>query len=258
MTVACRLRARLAHLVQLLFEDVRAICENDPAARSPLEVLLVYPGLHALWLHRMAHTLWHANVKTGARLLAHVTRFLTGIEIHPGARIGRRVFIDHGMGVVIGETATVSDDCVLYKEVNLGGTRLSKSVRHPQIGNHVIIGANASLLGAIRVGDHARIGSGSVVVKDVPPGATVVGVPAWVIKRSRVDAAADPTRLPDPVVGMIRALVRQSEKLQERVAVLERRLAADHADRPFPLGDGEELALPRQCTKPGAKEEIWR
>jgi serine O-acetyltransferase len=227
-----------------LAEDVRAICSNDPAARSPIEVLLVYPGLHALWLHRAANSLWERDVRLAARVLAHANRFLTGIEIHPGARIGRRVVIDHGMGIVIGETATVGDDCLLYKGVNLGGTKLERIVRHPQLGNHVVVGANACILGAIHVGDHARIGSGSVVVRDVPAGATVVGVPARIIlpKKARFDAALDHASLPDPVVGMIRALAEQNERLRERVAALEKRLEMVHEEAEFHLPyDGEEL-----------------
>jgi serine O-acetyltransferase len=234
----------LADGVRLAAEDVRAVCANDPAARSPVEVLLVYPGLHALWLHRAAHLLWLRDVKLAARLLAHWNRAVTGIEIHPAARIGRRVVIDHGMGIVIGETATVGDGCLLYKGVNLGGTKLERTVRHPQIGKHVVIGANACILGAIHVGDHARIGSGSVVVKEVPAGATVVGVPARVIlpKNARFDAALDHASLPDPVVEMIRALAEQNERLRERVAALEDKLGLGHSEPSFHLPyEGDEL-----------------
>lgn len=225
-------------------EDIRAVCLNDPAARSPLEVVLVYPGLHALWLHRAAHALWGRDVKLGARVLAHANRFVTGIEIHPAARIGRRVVIDHGMGVVIGETASVGDGCLLYKGVVLGGTSLERSVRHPQIGKNVVIGSNACILGAITVGDHARIGSGSVVVREVPPEATVVGVPARVIvpKSARFDAALDHANLPDPMTDMIRALAEDSEKLRERVLSLEKRLGleTDASSLRLPY-DGDEL-----------------
>lgn len=225
-------------------EDIRAVCLNDPAARSPLEVVLVYPGLHALWLHRAAHALWGRDVKLGARVLAHANRFVTGIEIHPAARIGRRVVIDHGMGVVIGETASVGDGCLLYKGVVLGGTSLEHTVRHPQIGKNVVIGSNACILGAITVGDHARIGSGSVVVREVPPEATVVGVPARVIvpKSARFDAALDHANLPDPMTDMIRALAEDSEKLRERVLSLEKRLGleTDASSLRLPY-DGDEL-----------------
>jgi serine O-acetyltransferase len=232
------------HGVDLAAEDIRAMCQNDPAARSALEVALVYPGLHAVWLHRAAHALWRRDVRLGARVLAYANRFVTGIDIHPAARVGRRVVIDHGMGIVIGETATVGDGCLLYKGVVLGGTSLERAVRHPQIGNGVVIGSNACILGAIHVGDHARIGSGSVVVRDVPPEATVVGVPARIIvpKHARFDAALDHANLPDPVIDMIRALAEQNEKLRERVAALEAKLGLAHEESPFHLPyDGDEL-----------------
>jgi serine O-acetyltransferase len=235
---------RIKRTIELVREDVRAVCANDPAARYPLEVALVYPGLHALWVHRGAHALWQNNVKLGARMVSHVNRFFTGIEIHPAARIGRGVFIDHGMGIVIGETATVGDGCILYKGVVLGGTSLERKVRHPQVGDNVVIGSNACILGAIHVGNHARIGSGSVVVTDVAPEATVVGVPARVIlpKHQRFDAALDHAALPDPVTEMIRALAEQNERLRERVAVLERALGVAHVEPPFHLPyDGAEL-----------------
>jgi serine O-acetyltransferase len=225
-------------------EDIRAVRANDPAARSALEVALVYPGVHALWLHRASHSLWSRDFKLGARVLAYANRFLTGIEIHPGARIGRRVFIDHGMGIVIGETATIGDGCLLYKGVVLGGTSLERTVRHAQVGNDVVIGTNACILGAIHVGDRARIGAGSVVVRDVPAEATVVGVPGRLIvpRRSRFDAGLDHANLPDPVTEMIRALAEQNEKLRERVSALERQLGVGHDEPPFHLPyDGDEL-----------------
>jgi serine O-acetyltransferase len=239
-----RLAERLREGLRLVSEDIRAVCENDPAARNPLEVALVYPGLHALWVHRGAHALWRSNVRLGARIVSHANRFLTGIDIHPAARIGRRVFIDHGMGIVIGETATVGDGCILYKGVVLGGTSLERKVRHPQIGDNVVIGSNACILGAIHVGNHARIGSGSVVVTNVAPEATVVGVPARVIvpKHARFDAALDHAALPDPVTDMIRALAEQNERLRGRVAVLESKLGVSDVEPPFHLPyDGDEL-----------------
>jgi serine O-acetyltransferase len=235
---------KLSHGAELVAEDIRAIRANDPAARSAVEVALVYPGLHALWLHRTAHALWNRERKLPARLLAHANRFLTGIEIHPGAHLGRRVVIDHGMGIVIGETASVGDGCLLYKGVVLGGTSLERTVRHPQVGNDVVIGSNACILGNIDIGDHARIGSGSVVVRPVPPEATVVGVPARVIvpKHARFDAALDHAALPDPVTDMIRALAEQNERLRERVTSLEKRLGLGHEEPAFHLPyDGEEL-----------------
>jgi serine O-acetyltransferase len=225
-------------------EDVRAIEEKDPAARTPFEIVLVYPGLHALWLHRAAHALWEGEMLLGARVLAHANRFITGIEIHPGARIGRRVVIDHGMGIVIGETATVGDGCLLYKGVVLGGTSRERRLRHPQVGSDVVIGSNACVLGAIHVGDKARIGSGSVVVKDVPAESTVVGVPARVVvpRHARFDAALDHANLPDPVADLVRALADQNEKLRERVAALEKRIGLEHEEAPFHVTyEGEEL-----------------
>jgi serine O-acetyltransferase len=235
---------RLARGASSVAEDIGAYCRNDPAARSPLEVALVYPGLHALWLHRAAHGLWQADAKLGARLLSYANRFLTGIDIHPAARIGRRVVIDHGMGVVIGETASVGDDCLLYKGVVLGGTSLERNVRHPQIGNSVVLGSNACVLGAIRVGDHARVGSGSVVVRDVPSDATVVGVPGRVIlpKHAHLDAALDHANLPDPVVDMIRALSLENARLRERLTIVEKKVGVDSDDPRFELPyDGAEM-----------------
>jgi serine O-acetyltransferase len=227
-------------------EDVAAISANDPAARSPFEIVLVYPGLHALWMHRFAHTLWNDELKTSARVLAHANRFITGIEIHPGATIGRRVVIDHGMGIVIGETAVVGDECVLYKGVVLGGTSLARTKRHPTLEAGVVVGSNACILGAITIGEGARVGSGSVVVKAVPPEATVVGVPARVIVpvHHRFDAALDHANLPDPVTDMIRSLAQQNERLRERLGVLEKRLGVPHDprdDRAHLPYEGEEL-----------------
>jgi serine O-acetyltransferase len=239
-----RAAQKLSHGVELASEDVRAMCRNDPAARSAFEVALVYPGLHAIWLHRAAHGLWRRELKLGARVLAYANRFVTGIEIHPAARIGRRVVIDHGMGIVIGETASVGDGCILYKGVVLGGTSLERRLRHPQVGDNVVIGSNACILGAIHIGDRARIGSGSVVVEDVPAAATVVGVPARVVvpRHARFDAALDHAHLPDPVTEMIRALAQQNETLRERVTALETKLGVAHPEPPFRLPyDGDDL-----------------
>jgi serine O-acetyltransferase len=227
-------------------EDVDAVCANDPAARSSWEVVLLYPGLHALWLHRAAHGLWTRDHPFAARVLSHLSRFATGIEIHPGAEIGRRVVIDHGMGIVIGETAKVGDDCLLYKGVVLGGTTTRRGKRHPQLGDHVVVGSNACILGSIEIGSGARVGSGSVVIKPVPPNATVVGVPARIIvpAHARFDAALDHANLPDPVSEMLRSLAGQNQRLRDRVASLERRLGVVPVDGaseerlPF---DGDEL-----------------
>lgn len=167
-----------------LREDVRCILDRDPAARSTLEVLTCYPGLHALWMYRCARRLWRLGLRWPARLLSHLARWLTGVEIHPGAVVGRRVFIDHGMGVVIGETAVVGDDCTIYQGVTLGGTSLARgSKRHPTLGCGVIVGAGAKVLGGFVVGDGARIGSNAVVVKPVPAGATAVGNPARILHK---------------------------------------------------------------------------
>ena len=162
----------------MLIEDVRNVFTKDPAARGILEVLFCYPGLHALWLHRLAHLLWGLGLVFPARLVSHVSRALTGIEIHPGVHIGRRFFIDHGMGVVIGETTEIGDDVLVYQGVVLGGTSLEKKKRHPTIGTGAVIGAGAIVLGAITIGERARVGAGSVVLRDVPPDTTVFGIPA--------------------------------------------------------------------------------
>ena len=167
-----------------LREDIAMVLERDPAARSTFEVLTLYPGVHALALHRLAHGLWLANFKWTGLWVSQLARFLTGIEIHPGAIMGRRVFIDHGMGVVIGETADVGDDCTIYQGVTLGGTTLHKGKRHPTLGRNVIVSAGAKVLGPFTVGDGAKIGANAVVLKEVPPGATVVGIPGRVITRA--------------------------------------------------------------------------
>src|SRR5438876_6950576 len=167
-------------------EDIQCVFERDPAARSVWEVITCYPGFHALQLHRFSHTLWRMGLRWLARFMSHWIRFFTGIEIHPGATIGRRVFIDHGMGVVIGETAEIGDDCTLYHGVTLGGVKWEKTKRHPTLGRRVVIGAGAKVLGPILVGDGARVGSNAVVVRDVPAGATAVGIPARIVTEDDV------------------------------------------------------------------------
>ena len=209
-------------MFRTLREDIQTVFAKDPAARSVLEVIFCYPGLHALWLHRLAHLLWCYRLKFLARFVSHINRFLTGIEIHPGARIGRRFFIDHGAGVVIGETAEVGDDVLMYQGVVLGGTSLKKEKRHPTIGNNVVIGTGAVALGAITVGNGARIGSGSVVVKPVPPGATVVGIPGRIVEdRHKPLTDLEHGKLPDPVAEAVRLILREQEKLGERLRKLE-------------------------------------
>lgn len=196
--------------------DLDAALQRDPAARTPLEVILTYPGFHARQLHRLAHMLHRRDLPLLPRVIAHLNRMLTGIEIHPGAVIGESLFIDHGMGVVIGETAEIGDHCHLNQGVTLGGTSTRRVKRHPTLGNHVLVGAGAQLIGAITVGDHARIGAGSVVVTNVPPYATVVGVPGHVI------AYHDPgddavVRLPDPEWDRIDDLERRVTALESNV-----------------------------------------
>lgn len=162
-------------------EDIKTVLERDPAARTFLEVLLCYPGLHAIWAHRLNHRLWNAGLTTLARFGSHLARFLTGIEIHPAAQIGKRFFIDHGLGVVIGETAVIGDNVMLYQQVTIGGTGKRKGKRHPTLANGVVVGAGAKVLGNVTVGARSQVGAGSVVVKDVPPDCTVVGIPGRVI-----------------------------------------------------------------------------
>lgn len=203
-------------------EDIHAAMERDPAARSAWEVFFLYPGLHALWWHRAASFLYRHKCYFSARLISQVNRFFTQIEIHPGATIGRRFFIDHGAGVVIGETSEIGDDVLIYQGVVLGGTTLYKKKRHPTIGNNVVIGSRAIVLGAITVGDGARIGSGSVVIKSVPPGATVVGVPGRIVEETRDHGIdLDHNRLPDPVAEAIRLVLAENDKLDERIQRLE-------------------------------------
>ena len=209
-------------MFKTLREDIQTVFAKDPAARSTLEVIFCYPGLHALWFHRFAHFLWQHKLRFPARLLSHINRFLTGIEIHPGARIGRRFFIDHGAGVVIGETAEIGDDVLLYQGVALGGTTLKKGKRHPTIGSNVVMGTGAVALGAITIGDGAKVGAGSVVVKSVPPGATVVGIPGRIVEDHRKPFMdLEHGNLPDPVAEAVRLILREQDKLEERLRILE-------------------------------------
>lgn len=209
-------------MLKTLKEDIQTVFAKDPAAKNWAEILFCYPGLHALWLHRLAHFLWRHKLRLFGRLLSQLNRFLTGIEIHPGARIGRRFFIDHGSGVVIGETAEVGDDVLLYQGVVLGGTTLERKKRHPTIGNNVVIGAAAILLGSITVGDGAQIGANSVVVNSVPPGATVVGVPGRVVEDRRKPVLdLEHGRLPDPVSEAIRLILEEQGRLAERIKRIE-------------------------------------
>jgi serine O-acetyltransferase len=214
-------------------EDIQCVFERDPAARSVWEVITCYPGFHALQLHRVSHWLWHLRLRWFARLCSHLTRFFTGVEIHPGATIGRRVFIDHGMGVVIGETAEIGDDCTLYHGVTLGGVSWNKGKRHPTLGKGVVVGAGAKILGPFVVGEGAKVGSNSVVVKPVPAGATVVGIPARVVEagpghadvgRMAFDAYAVGADLDDPLNKVLLALGSRTENIDERLAEMLKRL----------------------------------
>ncbi len=205
-----------------LREDIQTVFNKDPAARSVTEIILCYPGLHALWAHRVAHFLWRHHIKLPARMLSHLSRFFTGIEIHPGAHIGRRFFIDHGSGIVIGETAEIGDDVLMYQGSGLAGTSLKKEKRHPTIGNNVVIGAGAIVLGAITVGDGARIGAGSVVIHPVAPGVTVVGIPGRAVTKQDVSVTElEHGKLPDPVAQAIRLVLREYDGFEQRLEKLE-------------------------------------
>lgn len=209
-------------MFKTLREDIQTVFAKDPAARSKLEVIFCYPGLHALWFHRLAHFLWQHKLRFVARLLSHINRFLTGIEIHPGAKIGRRFFVDHGAGVVIGETAEIGDNVLLYQGVALGGTTLKKGKRHPTIGSNVVMGTGAVALGAITIGDGTKVGAGSVVVKSVPPGATVVGIPGRITEDHQKPLMdLEHGNLPDPVAEAVRFVLREQDKLEGRLRILE-------------------------------------
>ncbi|MGN7471788.1 serine O-acetyltransferase [Brevibacillus sp. SAFN-007a] len=203
-------------------DDIRAVFERDPAARSTLEVVMTYSGLHAIWGHRIAHKLWKANWCTLARVVSQITRFFTGIEIHPGARIGRGLFIDHGMGVVIGETCEIGDNVTIYQGVTLGGTGKEKGKRHPTIGNDVIIATGAKVLGSFKIGDNSKIGAGAVVLQEVPPNSTVVGIKARIVIQDgkRVKHDLDHVNMPDPVADTIRLMQKEIDQLRKELELL--------------------------------------
>jgi len=216
-------------------EDIDSVLERDPAARSRLEVFLCYPGLWAVWIHRVSHQLWRRRIRLLARLLSQVGRFFTGVDIHPGALLGRRLFIDHATGVVIGETAIVGSDVTLYQGVTLGGTGKGHGKRHPTVCDRVFVGNNANLLGNITIGENSRVGAGSVVLSDVPPNSTVVGVPAHIVYRNgeRV-LITDPHDIKDPLSDALIALAARVDELEERQGAHELRLepfAAEEAER---------------------------
>ncbi len=228
-------------------DDIRAVIERDPAAKSVLEVILCYPGVQAVWLHRCSHWFYRRRLFVLARLVSQFARFLTGIEIHPGARIGRGLFIDHGMGVVIGETAEIGDDVTLYQGVSLGGTGKDKGKRHPTIGNNVMISAGAKVLGAITIGDNCKIGAGAVVIEPVPPNCTVVGVPGRIVRRDGVRTAGadlDHADLPDPVAEAIAALARRLRRLEEGLTEASQLSAANQPSKEEKTACASPTTLP--------------
>jgi serine O-acetyltransferase len=249
-------------------EDIQCVFERDPAARNTFEVLTAYPGIHAVIFHRLSHRLWTMRLKWLARMLSNIARLFTGIEIHPGAVIGRRFFIDHGMGVVIGETAVIGDDCTLYHGVTLGGTSWEKGKRHPTLSNDVVVGAGAKVLGPILVGEGARIGSNAVVVKDVPPGATVVGVPGKLINPQRreevghreaiakkigFDAYGATKDAPDPVAQAINCMLDHmhvmDKKMQSMCEAMKRMGIEETEEEPPALDSCEIISTAEELQK---------
>jgi len=244
-------------------EDIASVFERDPAARTTWEVLTCYPGLHALWGHRVSHWLWTHRLRWLGRMNSNLCRWLTGIEIHPGARIGRRFFIDHGMGVVIGETSEIGDDVTMYHGVTLGGVSWNKGKRHPTLGNKVVVGAGAKILGPFTVGDGARVGSNSVVIKAVPPGATVVGIPARVVqeaaepsaavaavaKKMGFDAYGLSRDMPDPVANAISTMFDHVHRMDEQLVKVCRLL--HQMDSRMPELELSKLELPDFCKEQG-------
>ena len=207
-----------------LKEDLRVIVENDPAARNIFEIILVYPGFHAIFLYRIAHIIWNYRFRLLARLVANFARFLTGIEIHPAAKIGKGLFIDHGTGVVIGETCEIGEYVTLYQGVTLGGTGKEKGKRHPTIGDHVLIATGAKVLGSMKIGDHSKIGAGSVVLKEVPPHSTVVGIPGRIVMQNgrKINNDFDQVHLPDPIADSIRSMQKQIDELKAELGELKK------------------------------------
>ena len=237
-------------MLEKLREDIQVVFDRDPAARSALETLTCCPGLHAILFHRMNHWLWNKNLTLLARFSAHFARFVTGVEIHPGATIGRRFFIDHGMGIVIGETSEIGDDVSIYHGVTLGGTTWNKGKRHPTLMNNVVIGAGAKVLGPITISEGARIGCNAVVVKDVPPGATVVGVPGHIIikkekdekavqreamaKKIGFEAYGESKDMPDPIQNALNSFLDHLQKMEDQIHGLQDRIEAGSKDREKP------------------------
>ena len=251
-------------------EDLRIVFDRDPAARNTFEILTAYPGVHALIFHRLAHATWNLGAKWLARIISYLARWLTGIEIHPAARIGRRFFIDHGMGVVIGETAVIGDDCTLYHGVTLGGTSWQKGKRHPTLGNGVVVGAGAKVLGPIEIGDGARIGSNAVVVKSVPAESTVVGVPGRLIERKQepsetahreqmaskmgFDAYGVTRDAPDPVAHAINCMLDHLHVMETRMKQMCEAMREMGVEAP----SGAEMSELRSCEIVSTAEEMAR
>jgi serine O-acetyltransferase len=206
-------------MLRHLKSDVQAVIDNDPAARGKFEIIFTYSGLHAIWSHRIAHALYNRKWFTPARFISQISRFFTGIEIHPGAKIGERLFIDHGMGVVIGETCVIGDDVVIYQGVTLGGTGKEKGKRHPTIGNHVVIGSGSKVLGSFKIGNNSNIGSNAVVLREVPDNCTVVGNPGRIVRRNgeKVRDRLDHAQLPDPIIEMMRDMQNEIDSLKQQV-----------------------------------------
>nr|WP_230402784.1 serine O-acetyltransferase [Gloeomargarita lithophora] len=227
-------------VLKTLIADFRIIFERDPAARNPLEVVLCYPGWHAVVLYRLAHTLYQWQLPLVPRLVSHLARLVTGIEIHPGARIGRGFFIDHGMGVVIGETTVIGDYCLLYQGVTLGGTGKEKGKRHPTLGDHVIVGAGAKVLGNITLGHHVRVGAGSVVLRPVPSHCTVVGIPGRLICKDATLEPLEHGRLPDSEAQAIRVLVDRIDELERQILALRQ---GQTPSEPAPVTVAEQQRL---------------
>jgi len=257
-------------MFQRLKEDINCVFDRDPAARTFLEVLTTYPGLHAIQFHRLSHWLWGKGLRLPARMLSALARWLTGVEIHPGATLGRRFFIDHGMGVVIGETAEIGDDCTLYHGVTLGGTSWQKGKRHPTLGNDVIVGAGAKVLGPIQIGDGARIGSNAVVNKDVPPGATAVGVPGRIVgkaadqdakrqamaRKMGFDAYGTTKDMPDPVANAVNKMLDHMHAMDERMEAMCKalnRLGANVPESRLPELGPCELSPMSEAEPPTSK-----
>lgn len=235
-----------------LHDEIKNILKKDPASGSYLEVLLCYPGLHALIFHKFAHLLYKIKIPVLPRMISHINRWLTGIEIHPGAKFGKRVFIDHGKGVVIGETSEIGDDVVIYQGVTLGGTSTKKVKRHPTLGNNIVVGCGAKILGNVKIGDNCQVGANSVVIKDVPPNSTVVGIPARiVIHEGRKVHERDPLNhnlMPDPEADAIRCLVTKLKELEEAIKVLSKETGSKEVDKVL-----DQYALPKYLDDNGAE-----